>query len=117
MTSKNRFLNILLIYYKLKTEITHLHKSSDPLLSTLLKHFSGLSRDVRSGSSPGPGWGLGSVLRVVVLFEREPSLQSEVLRTLEQVFIKDLSVLCAVQLTLDPGLVSQSLPMKNIPRA
>ena len=45
---------------------------------------------------------LGSVLRVVVLLEGEPSSQSEVLSTLEQVFIKDLSVLCSVHLALDP---------------
>ena len=76
--------------------------------------FSGLSRDVRSGSSLGSGWAtqghsepllcccLDCVLRVVVLLEGEPSPQSEVLSALEQVFIKDLSVLCSVQLSLDP---------------
>ena len=32
------------------------------------------------------------MLRIVVLLEGEPSLQSDVLSTLEQVFIKDLSV-------------------------
>ena len=36
---------------------------------------------------------LGCVLRVIVLLESEPLPQSEVLSTLEQVFIKDLSVL------------------------
>ena len=36
---------------------------------------------------------LGCVLRVVVLCEGEPSPQSEVLSTLEQVFIKDLCTL------------------------
>ena len=45
---------------------------------------------------------LGFVLRVVVLLEGEPSPQSEVLRALEQVFIKDLSNLCYVYLSLDP---------------
>jgi hypothetical protein len=44
---------------------------------------------------------LGCVLRVVVLLEGEPSTQSEVLSALEQVFIKDLSVLCSVNLSLD----------------
>ena len=39
---------------------------------------------------------------VLVLFEGETSLQSEVLSALEQVFIKDLSVLCSVHLSLDP---------------
>ena len=37
---------------------------------------------------------LGCVLRVVVLLEGEPSPLSEVLSALEQVFIKDISVLC-----------------------
>ena len=45
---------------------------------------------------------LGCVLRVVVLLEGEPSPQSEVLSTLEQVFIKELSLLCSVHLSLDP---------------
>ena len=45
---------------------------------------------------------LGCVLKVVVLFDREPSSQHEVLRTLEKIFIKDLSVLCSVHLSLDP---------------
>ena len=40
---------------------------------------------------------LGCVLSVVVLLEREPSPLS----ALEQVFIKDLSVLCSVHLSLD----------------
>ena len=44
----------------------------------------------------------GCVLRVVVLLEGEPSPQAEVLSTLEQVFIKDLSILCSVHLSLDP---------------
>ena len=45
---------------------------------------------------------LGCVLRVIVLLEGESSPQSEVLSTLEKVFIKDLSVLCSVHLSLDP---------------
>ena len=82
--------------------------------------FSGLSRDVRSDSSLGSGWArslkdiqrlvlkpllrcLGCVLRVVVLLEGESSRQSEVLSALEQVFIKDFSVLCSVHLSLNPG--------------
>ena len=80
--------------------------------------FSGFSRDVRLGSSPGFGWAtqghsetsvqkpllhcLGCVLRVVVLLEGEPSPQSEVLSPLEQAFIKDLSVLCSIYLCLNP---------------
>uniref|UniRef100_A0A674BSA2 Microtubule actin crosslinking factor 1 n=1 Tax=Salmo trutta TaxID=8032 RepID=A0A674BSA2_SALTR len=45
---------------------------------------------------------LGCVLRVVVLLKGETLPQSEVLSPLEQVFIKDLSVLCSVHLSLDP---------------
>ena len=45
---------------------------------------------------------LGCVLRVVVLLKGEPSPQSEILSALEQVFIKDLSVLCSVHLCLNP---------------
>ena len=44
---------------------------------------------------------LGCVLRVVILLEGETSPQAEVLHTLEQFFIKDLSVLCAVDLSLN----------------
>ena len=44
---------------------------------------------------------LGYVLKVVVLLEGEPSPQSEDLSALEQVFIKDLSVLCSFHLCLD----------------
>ena len=80
--------------------------------------FSGLSRDVQSGqvwALAGPLKDiqrlvvkplllcLGSVLRVAVLLEGEPSPQSEALSTLEQVFIKDLSVLCSVHLSFYPG--------------
>ena len=76
--------------------------------------FSRLSRDVWLGSCPGSGWAtqghsktcpevtLGCVLRVVFLLEGEQSPQSEVLSALEQVFIKDLCVLCSVQLSLNP---------------
>ena len=60
---------------------------------------------------------LGCVLRVVVLLEGEPLPQSEVLSALKQVFIKDPSVHCAIQLYPRSWLVSQSLPLKNIPRA
>ena len=45
---------------------------------------------------------LGCVLWVVVLLKGEPLAQLEVLSALEQVFIKDLSVLCSVHLSLDP---------------
>ena len=84
--------------------------------SVAVQLFSGLSRDVLSCLSPSSGWAtqghsetcpeatyfLGCVLRVVVLLEGEPSPQSEDLSALEQVFIKDLSVLCSIHLSLDP---------------
>jgi hypothetical protein len=57
---------------------------------------------------------LGCVLRVIVLLEGKPSPQSEVLSTIEQVFIKDLSVLCFVHLCLNPD---QFLLLKYIPTA
>jgi hypothetical protein len=56
--------------------------------------------------------------------EGEPLPQSDVLRALEQVLIKDLSVPCSDQGSLctllrssfpRSWLVSQSLPLKNIP--
>ena len=77
--------------------------------------FSGLSRDVQSGSSPGSGWATHghsetcpkatpklSWLKVVVLVEGDHFPLSEVLSALEQVFIKDLSVLCSFHLSLNP---------------
>ena len=45
---------------------------------------------------------LGYVLWVAVLLEGEPKPQSEILSTLEQIFVKDLSLLCSVHLCLDP---------------
>ena len=45
---------------------------------------------------------LGCMLRVVVLLEGDPSPQSEILSALEQVFIKDLSALFSIPLSLDP---------------
>ena len=44
---------------------------------------------------------LGGVLRMVGMLVDEPLLMSEVLSALEQDFIKDLSVLCSVHLSLD----------------
>jgi hypothetical protein len=59
---------------------------------------------------------LGYVLQVVVLLKGEPSPQSEVLSALEQVFIKDPSNLLHSSLP-QSCLVSQSMPLKNIPTA
>ena len=50
---------------------------------------------------------LGCVLGVVVLLEDEPSPQFEVLSALQQVFIKDLSICCAIHL---PSILT-SLPV------
>ena len=45
---------------------------------------------------------LGCVLWVFVLLEHKPFAQSEVLSSLDQVFIKDISLLYSVQLSLNP---------------
>ena len=45
---------------------------------------------------------LGYVLRVDVLWEGQPSPESEILSVLEQVFIQDLSVPFSVHLSLKP---------------
>jgi hypothetical protein len=45
---------------------------------------------------------LGCVLRVTVLLEGEPSPQSKVLSALEEVSIKDVSVLYSNYLSFDP---------------
>ena len=58
---------------------------------------------------------LGCVLRVFVLFEGESLPQSQVLWALEQVFIKDLSVLWFVHLCLDPGSSSSPCRWKTYP--
>ena len=85
--------------------------------SVAVQLFSGLSRDVQSGSSPSSGWAtqgysetcpeattacLGCVLMVIVLLEGKPSSQSEVLTALEQVLIKELPVLFSIHLSLNP---------------
>ena len=59
---------------------------------------------------------LGCVLRVVVLLDGEHSPQSEVLSALEQVFIKDLSVLCYVHLSLDPDESPSPCSKKTSPQ-
>ena len=41
---------------------------------------------------------LKPLLRVIVLLEGEPSAQSEVPSALDQVYVKDISILCSVQL-------------------
>ncbi len=51
------------------------------------------------------------------MLEGEPSAQSEVLSAVEQVFIEDISVLCSIQLSLNPvpAAEEQSHSMKLIP--
>ena len=61
---------------------------------------------------------LGWMLRVVVLLKGEPSLQSEVMSALEQVFIKDLSLFFAPFIfALILTSLPQSMPVKNISTA
>ena len=125
---KQVFRNLCTFLKTIITEISHLHKYSDPSLKTFLKRLcQRLQPQVFLGTTP-QAWQtcpemfdwvqvralagpikdiqrlvpksllrcLGCVHRVVVLLEGEPSPQSEVLNALEQVFIKDLSVLCSV---------------------
>ena len=53
---------------------------------------------------------LGCVLRVVILLEGETLPQSEVLSVLEQVYIKDLSVLCFAPSIFPSVLTSIPVP-------
>ncbi len=68
------------------------------------------------GLSQGSGWAIqeqsrsvvkpllryfSCVLRVIVLLEGKPSAQSEVLSTLEKVFVQDIPVLGRIHLSLD----------------
>jgi hypothetical protein len=82
--------------------------SADPLElcqvewgSVAAQLISGLSRDVQTKKMPLLQC-LGCVFMVVVLLEGELSTHTEVLRALETVFLKDLSVLCSVHLSLKP---------------
>ncbi len=78
--------------------------------------FLGLSRDAQLGLSQGSGWAIqeqsrscceatpsyfSCVLRLIVLLEGKPSAQSEVLSTLEKVFVQDIPVLGRIHLSLD----------------
>ncbi len=91
------------------------------------KTLSGLSRDVRWG--PSQGWAtlghsqscpllccLGCVLRVIVMLEGEPLAQSEVLSAVEQVFIENISVLCSIQLSLNPDQSPSPCYWKTAPQ-
>jgi hypothetical protein len=48
--------------------------------------------------------------------EGEPSPQSEILSTQEQVFIKHLSILCSVHLSLNPDLTPSPCRWKTSPQ-
>ncbi len=94
---------------------------SSPVLSGWMVNvggqpFLGLSRDAQLGLSQGSGWAIqeqsrscceatpslfSCVLRVIVLLEGKPSAQSEVLSTLEKVFVQDIPVLGRIHLSLD----------------
>ena len=87
--------------HKLLGSFSHLSSSIRLDGSVGAQPFSDLSRDAKSVSSPAeaiPCY-LGCVFRVVVLLEDELSPQSEVQSTLEQVFIKDVSVHCSIHLS------------------
>ena len=75
------------------------YKLGTPVFGEILPFFSTYSLKLCQ-----VGWGAlrHSYFQVVVLLEGEIPPQSEVLSALEQVFIKDLSVLCYVHLSLDP---------------
>ncbi len=94
---------------------------SSPVLSGWMVNvggqpFLGLSRDAQLGLSQGSGGPFKNshrvvvkpllryfscVLRVIVLLEGKPSAQSEVLSTLEKVFVQDIPVLGHTHLSLD----------------
>ncbi len=56
------------------------------------------------------------VLRVIILLEGKPSAQSEVLSTLEKVFVQDIPVLGRIHLSLDCNQSFLSLQLKNTPQ-
>ena len=76
--------------------------SSEMLDWVQVRDLAGPPKDIQNFVSKPLLCCLGCVLSVIVQLEGEPSPQSEVLSTLEQVFIKDLSVLCSVHLCLNP---------------
>ncbi len=59
---------------------------------------------------------LGCVLKIIVLLEGEPLAQSVVLSTVKQVFIEDISVLCSIQLSLNPDQSPSSCRWKTPPQ-
>ncbi len=109
---------------------------SSPVLSGWMVNvggqpFLGLSRDAQLGLSQGSGWAFKNshrvvvkpllryfscVLRVIVLLEGKPSAQSEVLSTLEKVFVQDILVLGRIHLSLDCNQSSCPCSWKTPPQ-
>ncbi len=108
---------------------------SSPVLSGWMVNvggqpFLGLSRDAQLGLSQGSGWAIQShgvvvkpllryfscVLRIIVLLEGKPSAQSEVLSTLEKVFVQDIPVLGRIHLSLDCNQSSCPCSWKTPPQ-
>ena len=90
--------------------------SQEMLDRVQVRALAGPLKDIQSLVSKPLLHCLCCVLRVVVLLEVEPSSQSEVLSTLDQVFIKNLCTLLCSSLPWF-WLVFQSLALKNIPTA
>ena len=97
----NTYVNVILQFF-----ILNLHKyfqvSPEMLDRVKVQALAGPLKDIQRLALKPLLHYLGCVLKVVILLEGEPSPQSEVLSTLEQVFIKDLSVLYSVHLSLVP---------------
>ena len=75
----------------------HFQVSHEMFDCVQVRTLTGPIKEIHSFPRP-PLHCLGSVLRVIVLLEGEPSAQAEILSSLNQVFFKDISVLCSVQL-------------------
>ncbi len=104
---------------------------SSPVLSGWMANvggqpFLGLSRDVRALTGPFKNSHgvvvkpllryFSCVLRVIVLLEGKPSAQSEVLSTLEKVFVQDIPVLGCIHLSLDCNQSSCPCSWKTPPQ-
>ena len=93
-------ISVIWIIYSI--QLKYLHVSPEMFDRVQVRDLAGPLKDIHR-LVPKPFLHcLGCVLRVIVPLEGEPSPQSEVLSALEQVFIKDLSVLCSIYLSLDP---------------
>ena len=77
---------------------------------------SGLWLDIHRGVPKPLLHCLGCVLMVTVLLEGELSAESEVQSTPDQVFIEDISVICSVQLSLNPNQLPSPCHWKEHPK-